>query len=744
MSIQFDTTRKTFTITSNNTMYQMQLAPLGHLTHLYYGRKAEGCFDYLQLPRDCGFSPNPYDLQEGRGWSLDLLAQEYSSADNGDFRVPSLELETAAGIRGTDLRYVSHEIRSGKYQIPGMPAAFDRDAEAETLVITLADAATGVQAELSYGVFERQDVITRAVRIINGGSENVRLNKVASCCLDLPFGDWQMIHFHGRHTMERQMERIHLMNGIQTVSSIRGTSSHHHNPFVILCEPSATEDHGECYGLMLVYSGNHRTDVEVDQAGFTRAVMGIHDSGFSWTLQPGEAFDAPEAILTFTDKGLTALSGTYHRFINRNVCRSRYALERRPVLLNSWEAAYMDFDDEKLLRIARGAKELGVELFVIDDGWFGTRNDDLRGLGDWFVNENKLPGGLKPLMDKIHDMGLKVGLWVEPEMVNEDSDLYRSHPDWALAVPGRKPTMGRSQLVLDMSRKDVVDWLYETLSKILRENPIDYIKWDMNRHLTDYYSHCLPKNRQGEIAHRYVLGLYDLLDRLTGEFPDVLFEGCSGGGGRFDAAMLAYHPQIWCSDNTDPIARLTIQHGTSFGYPVPTMGSHVSASPNHQTGRSTPIGTRSVVAMSGTFGYELDPGMLSEAEKAEIRRQIDQYHAWQDLIREGDYYRLCHGENGKPFTAWQLVSQDQGETLLSFVLTQVASNPRPLHLRLKGLDPDARYMIGSADFYGCNARLPHAADRVFTGAELMYGGYTLPIMFGDYPSAHIFWKKADI
>lgn len=743
MSIRFDSVKKTFTIETQKTMYQMQLGPLGHLLHLYYGRRAQGVFDYLQLPRDCGFSPNPYELQDDRVWTLDLLAQEYSSTGCGDFRLPSLELESAAGICGADLRYISHEIRPGKYQISGMPSAFDRDEEAQTLVITLGDTATGIQAELLYGVFERQDVITRAVRLRNSGSEAVRLNKVASCCLDLPFGDWQMLHFHGRHTMERQLERIALMNGIQTVSSSRGTSSHQHNPFVILCEPSATEDQGECYGLMLVYSGSHRTDVEVDQAGFTRAVMGIQDSGFAWNLQPGEVFDAPEVILTFTCSGLTALSCTYHRFILRNVCRSRYALQQRPVLLNSWEAAYMDFTDEKLLRIAQGAKELGVELFVIDDGWFGNRDDDRRGLGDWFVNERKLPGGLKPLMDQIHDMGLKVGLWVEPEMVNEDSDLYRSHPDWALAVPGRKPTMGRSQLVLDMTRRDVVDWLYETLASILRENPIDYIKWDMNRHLTDCYSHCLPANRQGEVIHRYVLGLYDLLDRLTTEFPDVLFEGCSGGGGRFDAAMLAYHPQIWCSDNTDAIARLTIQEGTSYGYPISTMGSHVSASPNHQTGRSTPIGTRSVVAMSGTFGYELDPGMLTEEEKEAIRRQIGQYHAWQDLIREGDYYRLCCCEHTKPFAAWQFVSSDQSQTLLSFVLTDPSSNPKPLHLRLKGLDPNAHYVIGSADFYGSKARLPHDPGRVFTGAELMYGGYTLPIMQGDYPSAQIFWKKAD-
>ncbi len=738
MAILFEHAKKTFTLTTDKTMYQMQLGPVGHLLHLYYGPLTEGFFDYLQLPRDCGFSPNPYDYQVGRGWSLDTQAQEYSAQGCGDFRITSLELESEAGVHGADLRYVSHEILDGKYSLYGMPSAFDRSGKAQTLSILLEDAATGIQVELLYGVFAKENVITRSTRIHNLGSSTIRLNKAASACLDLPFGSWQMLHFHGRHTGERKTERLSLMHGIQTVSSNRGTSSHQHNPFVILCEEDATDRFGQCYGMMLVYSGNHRTDVEVDQIGATRAVMGISDVNFSWILESEDSFDTPEVILTFTEKGLDALSHTYHLFLQHNICRSRFALERRPVLLNSWEAAYMDFDADKLLRIARDAKELGVELFVLDDGWFGNRNDDFRGLGDWFANEQKLPGGLKPLMEGIHALGLKTGLWIEPEMVNEDSQLYRKHPDWALTVPGRNPSMGRSQLVLDLSREEVVQWLYETFSAILRENPIDYIKWDMNRHLADLYSRTLPAKRQGEVSHRYVLGLYHLLDRLTAEFPDVLFEGCSGGGGRFDAGMLAYHPQIWCSDNTDPISRLAIQEGTSYGYPIAAMGSHVSASPNHQTGRSTPIGTRSVVAMSGTFGYELDPGLLSEEEKAEIRRQIAQYHIWQDLIREGAYYRLCHGT----WTAWQFVSEDQDETLLNFVQTEVSGNPRPIHLRLKGLDANGRYQITSAAFYGCQAALPHDADRIFTGGELMYGGYSLPMMQGDYPSAQIHWKKS--
>ena len=735
MSICYDSDKRIFTLTTRDTMYQMQLGPVGHLLHLYYGPKTDCCFDYLQLDRDCGFSPNPYDCQEGRDWSLDTKAQEYSSQHTGDYRVCSLSLETDAGISGADMRYVNHTILNRKYAISGMPAAFDRSGKAQSLSITLGDAATGLQVELLYGVFAEENVITRSVRVKNTGNTVVKLGKAASACLDLPFGDWQLLHFHGRHTMERAMERRDLMNGIQTVSSARGISSHQHNPFVILCDRAATEDFGECYGMMLVYSGNHRTDIELDQSGSVRAVMGIHDEGFCWTLEPGETFETPEVLMAFTDKGLTKLSQTYHRFIQHHICRSRYALERRPVLLNSWEAAYMDISEEKLLSIAKGAKDLGVELFVIDDGWFGSRDDDFRSLGDWFPHKKKFPDGLTATLRIIRDLGLKVGLWVEPEMISEDSDLYRAHPDWALTVPGRKPTMSRSQLVLDMSRSDVVDYLYEILSGLLRENPIDYIKWDFNRNLADVYSRALPASRQGEVSHRFVLGYYDLMERLTKEFPDVLFEGCAGGGGRFDAGTLAYSPQIWCSDNTDPIARLTIQHGTSFGYPVPAMGSHVSASPNHQTGRRTPIGTRATVAMAGTFGYELDPARLTAEEKETVRGQIARFHELQDLIREGDYYRLGSG------SAWELVSEDKSEALLSFVLVNPTSNPKPNHIRLKGLNPDARYRVAWADFHESGAKLPHEISRTFTGTALMYGGYTLPILFGDYPSVQILFKQ---
>ena len=740
MSILFDKEKQTFTLQTRSTAYQLQIGPLGYLLHLYYGRRAEGCFDYLHLPRDCGFSANPYELQDDRGWSLDTMPQEYSGSNGADFRLSSVEAETERGQIGADLRYLRHQIRPGKYALNGLPAAFDCGGECETLSITLSDAASGLEVELLYGVFEAKDMITRAVRFRNGGDQMIRLHKAASACLDIPFGSWELIHFHGRHTLERQLERRALLNGIQTIASGRGASSHQHNPFVIVCEPDATETAGTCYGVMPVYSGNHRTDIELDQSGSVRIVSGINPDGFSWCLAPGQCFETPELLLTYSAEGFHRLSHTFHRFIRENICRHDRELAERPILLNSWEAMYFDFDETKLLNLAREAKDLGVDMLVIDDGWFGHRDDDHSSLGDWTANPRKLPHGLKPLLKKICDLDLKVGLWVEPEMVSEDSDLYRAHPDWALTVPGRKPAVGRNQLVLDLSRREVVDWLHETLSGLLRELPLSYVKWDMNRHLTDLYSASLPADRQGELAHRYVLGLYELLGRLTEEFPEVLFEGCAGGGGRFDAGMLAYCPQIWCSDNTDPISRLSIQYGTSFGYPVSSMGAHVSTAPNHQTGRTTPLGTRATVAMSGTFGYELDPAKLTADEKREIREQLRRFRALSQLIDSGALYRLTEG--GKPpFTAWQFVSPDQGQTLLNIVLTNPEANPRPLHICLRGLDPDVEYMLEDCAFYGCDAAMPAGCTGPITGAALMYAGVTLPPMLGDTPSAQLVWRK---
>ena len=752
MSIVFQNPSRIFRLETHNTSYCMQIDSRGHLLHLYYGsRIGEGDLAALYPPADVSFSPNYYAHRFDRLASPDILPQEYTGCNVGDFRLSTISVTDAAGVRGADFLYVSHEISPGKYALNGLPAAHDEDKEAETLTVRLQDPVTGLGLELLYGVFERQDVITRAVRLANHGNGALQLHKVASACLDLPFGQWDLIHFHGRHAMERQVQRVHLADAIQTVSSTRGASSHHHNPFVILCDRQATEEAGVCCGVMPVYSGSFRTDVELTQNGLVRLVTGIHDDGFCWLLQPGEQFAAPEVIFAYSDQGLGRLSQIYHRFLRHNICRGPWRFARRPVLINNWEATYFDFDTEKIVRIAEKAAGLGVELMVLDDGWFGKRDDDNSGLGDWQVNTAKLPGGLDPLIDRVHALGMRFGIWVEPEMVSEDSDLYRAHPDWALTLPGRRPATGRGQLALDLARPEVVDYILGWMTDLLQNHDIAYVKWDMNRNLSDVYSRALPPERQGEAAHRCMLGVYRLLETLTQRFPQVLFEGCAGGGGRFDAGMLCYFPQIWCSDDTDAVERLTIQHGTSFGYPVSAMGAHVSACPNHQTGRTTPLGTRAVVAMCGTFGYELDLGRLTPEECDAVRGQIERFRRWADLIAGGDFARLAApGENGS-FAAWQMTAPDAGAALVSVVVTHPQANARPLHLRLRDVAPDALYQIDEVFVCGCGqaadaqrATGPRALQgQAFSGSFLRYAGLTLPALYGDYPAVQLHLTRVD-
>ena len=741
MSIRFNSETNIFVLETAHTCYHMKVDALGHLLHLHYGKKI-GAGDLMQLyPRtDRGFSPDYYDYRTHRGVSPDILPQEYTGCNTGDFRISCLTVADEKGAFGADFTYVDYTIESGKYSLHGLPSAHEEENDAETLTIRMKDTVTGLVLELLYGVFEQQDIITRAARLSNQGENALRLDKVASACLDLPFGDWDMLHFHGRHAMERQLERIPVGTNIQTISSTRGNSSHHNNPFLILCDKDATETHGSCYGVMLVYSGSYRMDVERSQTGLVRIVSGIQDDRFAWTLKPGDVFDAPEVIFSYAVNGLTPLSQQYHRFLRKNICRGPWRDKRRPVLINNWEATYFDFNTDKIVNIAEKAASLGVEMLVLDDGWFGTRNDDNQGLGDWFVNCEKLPGGLDPLIEKINALGMKFGLWIEPEMVNENSDLYRAHPDWALTLPGRKPAMGRNQLVLDFSRAEVVDYLTKAISKLLREHHIEYIKWDMNRSMSDVYSNALPAEQQGEVMHRYIMGVYALAERLTQAFPEVLFEGCAGGGGRFDAGMLCYFPQFWCSDDTDAIERLTIQHGTSFGYPVCTMGAHVSACPNHQTGRTTPIDTRAVVAMSGTFGYELDLGKLEPAECDAVRRQIQRFKQLNDLIRTGDYYRLSDPTTDRYFTAWQFAAADGSEALMNIVVTHTQANALPIHICFHGLDENAVYMLDGVDYFGGQAAQVEESIRKgmeFSGSMLMYAGLVLPQMAGDYPSVQL-------
>ena len=714
---------KIFNLETENTLYQMKVDRFGVLNHLWYGEKTDCCMDYLLDYPDAGFSGNIYEAENERTYSLNTLPQEYSTSGVGDFRISAISVTHEDGSNALDLRVREYQIKKGKYEIPGLPAVYAKEDEAETLEITLKDTATEAEVILKYGVFEKEDVITRSVVVKNSGKTPIVINKVHSMCLDIPYGDWEWMHFYGRHTMERQAERVPVLHGISESSSSRGTSSHHQNPAVLLCEKDCTEINGHCIGAALMYSGGFQAQVEKDQLEQVRLVMGIHPDTFEWTLEAGEAFYTPEVILSCSTTGFAKLSQNFHHIIRNHVCRGTYQLSSRPVLINNWEATYFDFNEEKILNIARQASKLGIDMMVLDDGWFGKRDDDCSGLGDWFVNEKKLNGGLKALVEKINAMGMKFGLWFEPEMVSEDSDLYRNHPDWAIQIPGRKPMRSRYQLVLDMSNPEVVDYLYGVMSAILRENHIEYVKWDMNRSISDWYTATLSRGRQMEMPHRYVLGLYELLEKLTSEFPDVLFEGCSGGGGRFDAGMMYYCPQIWCSDDTDAHERTFIQYGTSFFYPTSTVGSHVSAVPNHQTGRITSIETRGVVAMAGSFGYELDLNQLSEEEKAVVAKQVTHYKEYQSLIYNGDYYRLANPfEDG--MSAWSWISEDKKTILVQGVLFRAKPNVLRKTLRLMGLEAKKNYKIAGT-------------EEVYTGVALMSGGVLLQRAVGDDVSFEI-------
>ena len=731
MSIRIDHETGLITLHTLHTSYQMWADGQGVVHHLYYGPAIGGSdLRGLEFYSDCGFSPQPAGMDRQRDYSLDTLCQEYTGSGVGDYRIGCLRLAGPDGGRAADLRFVSAEAVPGKYALPGLPAACAEDGSCETLRLKLRDAVHGLTVTLLYGVFAQADVITRAALLENEGSGPIRLDKAASACLDLPFGPWELIHFHGRHCMERQPERVPLSHNIQTLRSARGASSHQHNPFAILAAPHTTEEAGECLGAMLVWSGNFKIECEVSQMQSTRLVAGVSDDDFSWTLEPGGQFAAPEVLFCYSDQGLSELSARYHRFLQRHIIRSPWRDKPRPILINNWEATYMDFDAQRIWDIARQARDLGVEMLVLDDGWFGERSDDSSGLGDWQFNEKKLGCTFDQLIGRVREMGLLFGLWIEPEMVCSNTALYAAHPDWALSIPGRAPATGRSQLVLDMGRPDVVDYLYNLFHRLLAEHDIAYIKWDMNRNLTDVYSRALPPERQGEAAYRYMLGLYSLLDRLTRDFPQVLFEGCAGGGGRFDAGMLCYCPQIWCSDDTDAIHRIKIQYGTSFGYPPCAMGSHISASPNHQTGRSTLLSTRAVVAMAGTFGYELDLQKLTADEKEMVKAQIVRYKQLQPLLLEGRCERLTDAVTDTCFTAWQFTAPDRSRAAVSVVVIDPQANPWPIHIRLRGLDPQALYHES-------------LTERVYTGAALCHAGLTLPIMQGDYPAVQIMIERTE-
>lgn len=715
MAITFNETTRIFTLTTAHTTYQMQADAQGYLLHLYYGARTAGEMDYLLNYGDRGFSGNPNSAGSDRTYSLDALPQEYPSLGTGDFRNYALNIENADGSQCCNLVYITHEIEAGKYTLKGLPFVRAEENEAETLKIILEDPVTKVELHLLYGVLEKEDIITRSVIIKNAGKAPVTVKKAQSACLDFLHGDYDLIKFYGRHAMERNMERMPVSHESTRIGSRRGTSSHQYNPGVILAGKNTNEDSGSCYGMLFVYSGNFLVEAEKDQYDQTRIQMGLTDELFAYPLEAGAEFIAPEVILSYTNKGLSRLSQQYHHCIMNHICQGKYVHANRPVLINSWEAAYFDFTGDTIVELAKEAKALGIDMVVMDDGWFGKRNDDNSSLGDWYVNEEKLGGTLTKLIERVNAEGVKFGIWIEPEMVSEDSDLYREHPEWAITIPGRKPVRSRNQLVLDFSRKEVRDEIFKRICAVLDQGNVEYIKWDMNRSLADIYA--------PNVTYDYVLGVYDFLEKLTNRYPDILIEGCSGGGGRFDAGMLYYTPQIWCSDNTDAINRTRIQYGTSFFYPVAAMGSHVSAVPNHQTGRVTSMHTRGVAAMSGTFGYELNPALLNAKEKAEIRAQLAQYREYQELIREGDYYRLSNPFQDN-FAAWMVVSDDRSKALVSVIRLTAEANPPAAYVTLKGMEEDAFYR-------------EKTTGKVYPGAALMEAGILLPAAVSEYEAYQI-------
>lgn len=727
--INYDKETKTFHLQTKNTSYAMCIFRDGYLSHLYWGRKLKNITssELLVLRERSSFCSNPQ--ANDNTFSLDTLPQEYPSYGNTDFRSPAYEIQLDNGSTLTDLRYKSHIIIDGKPSLIGLPSTYvENNNEAQTLEITMEDSLVGLNLILSYSVYKDLDVITRNVRFINRGNTKLKLLRALSMSIDFNHNNYKFMHLHGSWARERNIEIRPLFTGNQSIESRRGSSSHNQNPFIALLSNDADENHGDVYGFNLVYSGNFLAQAEVDQFNTTRVSMGINSFDFSWLLEPEEVFQTPEVVMIYSSDGLGSMSRTYHKLYRERLCRGKFRYEVRPILINNWEATYFNFTEEKILELAENAKDLGIELLVLDDGWFGKRNNDDSSLGDWTVDYKKLPRGLDNLANNINSLGLDFGLWFEPEMISPDSNLYRAHPDWCLHVPSRIPSQARKQLILDLTREDVCNYIIESVSNILRATNIKFVKWDMNRNMTDIGSLSLSPERQRETAHRYMLGLYKILDTITTAFPYILFESCSGGGGRFDPGMLYYMPQTWTSDNTDAVERLKIQYGTSIVYPISSMGSHVSASPNHQIQRSTPLKTRGDVAMSGNFGYQMDLTKLSTKDRAEISNQIQTYKNFRKLIQFGEMYRLLSPFEGNE-TAWMIISPDKTEALVCYFRVLTLPNPSIVRLYLRGLDKDKYYNI---------------SDKNITlgGDELMYAGITIPELKGDYQS--LIWHLKSI
>lgn len=727
MSIVYDKENQVFHLQAGDTSYVMGVVR-GYLTHLYWGKRLNRYGASRRIIwKDRGFAPNPDDLD--RAFSLDTLPQEYPQTGNGDYRNCAYGMLDEQGGRISNLIYQGYEILHGKEPLSGLPASFGNDDEVNTLKIHMLDELSGLKVELWYHAFHNQSVIARSVRFVNTGEENLTLTKMLSMSVDIREAGFDVLTLYGAHNNERNMDRRRITSGTVQIESLRGTSSPQQAPFMALLRPETTEDFGEVYAANFVYSGNFIAAAQTDAFENTRFQMGMNPWNGQWLLEPGQEFHTPEVVMVYTSEGLNEMSKIFHNFYQDHLIRSQYTKKIRPILINNWEATYFDFTEEKILEIADKAAQVGIELFVLDDGWFGKRDDTTSSLGDWIEDRRKLPDGLKGLEEKIHEKGLQFGLWLEPEMISENSDLYRRHPDYVLHTPGRPYTYGRGQLVLDLSREDVCDYVIESISKVLESAQIDYVKWDMNRHLTDVGSGFYPAARQGEITHRYVLGLYRILETLTNKYPDILFESCSSGGGRFDPGMLYYMPQTWCSDNTDAVCRLKIQYATSLTYPPITIGAHVSGCPNQQTGRETSLSTRGFAAMSANMGYELDLTKCSEEELEQIKQQVDFYKEIRETIQFGTFYRTKNPFEGN-LAQWNFVSKD-GKDVVGFYFEILSRPAAPIQLmKFKGLERDGYYKdLNTGKIYG--------------GDELMYSGISIPIHKQDFRSECYHFRKVN-
>lgn len=706
MPITFDEKRKIFKLDTLDSTYAIGIRE-GYLIHLYYGKKIPDD-NLLDLPFRGYFatiSPKNVHVDDYK-FSLDVQPMEYSCNGSGDYRLAALSIKDSMGRTTTDIRYLDHKIYDGKPKLKGLPATYcNDDSEAQTLELITIDKFTGAKVTLYYTAFVNYSVVTESVKVENTGKETFEIEKVASCCVNFPSMDYNMINLSGVWSRERRVITRHLAHGIQSVASKRGSSSHNHNPFVALVDDKGGEDFGDAFGFNLVYSGNFSADIETDYLDCTRLVMGINPIDFTWVVEPGDEFQSPEVVMVYSDSGMGKMSRTFHDLYNNNLIRGEWKNKKRPLLINSWEGSGFDFDQETLVRYAKEAKKLGIELLVMDDGWFGHRDSDNSSLGDWFVNESKLKGGLTKLIERVNAEGVQFGIWYEPEMISEDSELYKAHPDWCVHVEGREQSPARQQYVIDMTRQDVRDCIFNQMYDVLSKNNIAYLKWDYNRAITEPASVMLDARHSKEFFHRFILGTYELMDRITSAFPHILFESCAGGGGRFDAGMLYYMPQAWASDNTDPIERLTIQFGTTMCYPASSMGAHVSACDR------TGIETKAAVAMAGTFGYELDPKEMSEEDKEKVKEQVKNYHRYYNVIHFGDLYRIIAPTDDEFKCAWEYVAKDKSEALLTVVIKNRAPHDFLL-IKMKGLDPEKMYR-------------DETDGEIYSGALLMNAGINL-------------------